>query len=150
MLTRIVAVLTVLWLVGNASLAVAADDENKLIGTWKLKSVTRGGMTAEVPETITILKHITPTHFAGISYDKDGKFIRSHGGTYSKQGEDYIETVEYTSNEGTADLIGKESKFTWKLDGNKWLHRGSTAAGTPINEVWVRVEKKQRKEESPP
>lgn len=121
-----------------ASLALA-DEENKLIGTWRLKSVSRGGVTSEVPDTLIIYKHVTPTHFAGITYKKDGKFIRSHGGKYAKKGDQYVETVEYTSHEATRDLIGKESNFTWKLDGDKWIHQGTTAAGTPIDELWERV-----------
>lgn len=122
-----------------STLSPAAAEDNPLVGTWKMKSMTRDGMTVEVPDTVNIYKHVTPSHFAGVTYDNDGKFIRSHGGTYVKKGDEYIETVEYTSFEGTRNLIGKESKFTWKLDGDKWVHKGTTAVGFPIDELWVKV-----------
>lgn len=131
-------------LVGMSALLIgistfAAAEDNKLVGTWKLKSATLGGATKEIPEAVNIYKHVTPTHFVGVTYDKDGKFIRSHGGKYVKKGDEYVETVEFTSIDAMKVLIGKESKFTCRFDGDQWLHKGATAAGAPIDEVWVRV-----------
>ena len=37
-------------------------------------------------------------------------------------------------------LKGKPQSFTWKVEGNKWLHSGTLSSGATIEEVWERVE----------
>lgn len=113
---------------------------NKLVGTWKLVSAKWGGRKVKIRERITALKHVTPTHFMWVRFDKDGKVLVALGGSYTMKGEVYQEVPEY----GTVgkELMGKVQSFTWKLEGNKWYHNGKLSTGLTAEEVWERVEKK--------
>lgn len=120
----------------------AAQNENKLIGTWKMVSGKYGGQEINFPEGTTTLKHVTPVHFMWTSYDKDGVMSRSAGGTYTIKGEAYEEVPQYGMSSDFDIIKGKPQKFTWKIDGNKWLHNGELSNGLTIEEVWERVEAK--------
>jgi hypothetical protein len=136
---------TVALLAAVAAASTAADDpkpENKLIGTWKLVSAKYGGKESKLPETATNLKHVTPTQFMWVTYDKDGVVTRAAGGSYILKGEDYTETPEYGVSGDFEQIKGKSHSFKWKIDGAKWRHTGKLADGFEIDEVWERVEKK--------
>jgi hypothetical protein len=120
----------------------AAKPENKLVGTWKLVSGKQGGQDIQLPEGVTMLKHVTPSHFMWAIYDKDGKVIGALGGPCTLKGEDYEETPEYGIGDVLEQLKGKPQPFKWKVEGNKWHHNGKLSSGLTIEEVWERVEKK--------
>ena len=61
--------------------------------------------------------------------------IFHHGGTYTLNGDEYVETVEY-ANESTKELIKQTFKFTIKIEGDTLTQTG---IGNPYNEVWKRV-----------
>ena len=35
--------------------------------------------------------------------------------------------------------VGKEQKFTVKIEGDKWIHSGVLSAGQKLEEIWKRV-----------
>jgi hypothetical protein len=119
-----------------------AKAENKLVGTWKLVSAKYGGNEFTFPEGHTMLKHVTPTQFMWVTYDKEGKAYRSAGGPYTLKGDKYEETPEYGFGDDFEGIKGKTHSFKWKVDGKKWLHNGELSGGLTIEEVWERVEKK--------
>jgi hypothetical protein len=132
-----------------ASTTVWADDpkgesktDSKLVGTWKRISAKYDGQESTLPDGVTQVKHVTPTHFMWAIYGEDGKLLAALGGTYTAKGEEYIETPEYGVGEGLDPLKGKQQAFKWKVEGNKWSHTGKLSSGTTIEEVWERVEKK--------
>jgi len=119
-----------------------AKSYHKLVGTWKLLTAKYGGQESQFPEGFTMVKHVTPTHFMWVTYDKDGKVTRAAGGAYTLKGEVYEETPEYGIS-GDFDLIkGQAQTFKWKVEGNKWYHNGKLSNGLTIDEVWERVENK--------
>jgi len=119
-----------------------ANSHSKLVGTWKLLTAKYGGQESPLPEGLTTVKHVTPTQFMWVTYDKDGKVSRAAGGTYTLKGEVYEETPEYGIS-GDFDLIkGQAQTFKWKVEGNKWYHNGKLSNGLTIDEVWERVESK--------
>ena len=61
--------------------------------------------------------------------------IFHHGGTYTLNGDEYVETVEY-ANESTKELIKQTFKFTIKVEGDTLTQTG---IGNSYNEVWKRV-----------
>ncbi len=131
--------------VALACLTAHADDpktENKLVGTWKQVSAVYGGREFKFPEGTTTLKHVTPTQFMWASYDKDGVVSRTAGGGYTIKGDVYEETPEYGMSGDFEIIKGKAQTFTWKVEGNKWLHVGKLSNGLTIDEVWERVEAK--------
>src|SRR5262249_21995020 len=119
-----------------------AMTENKLVGTWKQVKAKFGGKEAKFPEGNTQLKHITPTHFTFVEYDKDGKFIDAFGGPYKLNGEKYEETIEYGVGGVFNMLKGKPQSFECKVEGAKWYHNGTLSNGLTIEEVWERLEPK--------
>jgi hypothetical protein len=119
-----------------------AMTENKLVGTWKQVKAKFRGNDVKIPEGTTQLKHVTPTHFMFVDFDKDGKFIDAFGGPYTLKGEKYEETLEYGVGDVFKILKGKPQSFTWKVEGAKWYHNGTLTNGLTIEEVWERVEPK--------
>ena len=119
-----------------------ARTENKLVGTWKQVKAKFGGRESKIPEGTMQLKHITPTHFMFVDFDKDGKFIDAFGGPYTLKGEKYEETLEYGVGDVFKMLKGKPQSFECKVEGNKWYHNGTLSNGLTIEEVWERVEPK--------
>lgn len=149
-LVSLVAVAAFTSYISGASGRSTADDpkqaeartENKLVGTWKQVKAKFGGNEVKIPEGTTQLKHITPTHFMFIDFDKDGKVFFALGGTYTLKGEKYEEMIEYGVSEVFKTLKGKPQSFECKVEGNKWYHKGTLSSGMTIDEVWERVETK--------
>jgi hypothetical protein len=128
--------------------ALGADKQSEpdkqatpLVGTWELvlekwndaKEFT--GPSAERKS----LKFITPTHFIWVHVDPTTKKIsNSMGGTYKLKGDSYVETVEFAF-EGMEAYVGKEQKFTAKLEGDKWTHSGVLSGGQKLEEIWRKV-----------
>ena len=119
-----------------------ARTENKLVGTWKQVKAKFRGNEVKIPEGTTQLKHITPTHFMFVDFDKDGKFIDAFGGPYTLKGEKYEETLEYGVGDVFKALKGKPQSFECKVEGAKWYHNGTLTNGLTLEEVWERVEPK--------
>ena len=115
---------------------------NKLVGTWKQVKAKFRGNEVKIPEGTTQLKHITPTHFMFVDFDKDGKFIDAFGGPYTLKGGKYQETLEYVVGDVFKILKGKPQSFECKVEGNKWYHSGTLSNGLTIEEVWERLEPK--------
>lgn len=120
----------------------APKPEHQLVGTWKMVSAKYGGQERKFPDGFTMVKHVTPTQFMWATYDADGKVMRAAGGGYTLKGEAYEETPEYGLSADFDLIKGKAQTFTWKVEGNKWLHNGKLSSGLTIEEVWERVEKK--------
>jgi hypothetical protein len=69
---------------------------------------------------------------------KTRKISNSIGGTYKHKGDSYTETIEFAF-EGMEAYLGKEQKFTAKVDGDKWTHSGVLSEGQKLEEIWKRV-----------
>src|SRR5215475_2985159 len=113
---------------------------NKRVGTWKQVKAKFRGNEVKIPEGTTQLKHITPTHFMFVDFDRDGKFNDAFGGLYTPKGGKYPETLEYSVGDVFKILKGKPQSFECKVEGNKWYHNGTLSNGLTIEEVWERVE----------
>ncbi len=116
-----------------------AQGPDTLVGTWRQVSGKFNGKEFRQPEGVTLIKHITPTQFMFVDYDKDGKVTDAFGGTYSLKGGAYEETPLY----GTGDvhgLKGKPQSFRCRVEGNRWYHSGTLSGGATLEEVWEREE----------
>ena len=112
-----------------------------LVGTWEMVSTKNGDATGSspLPENLKAMKFITPTHFIWAHFHpKTKKISNSMGGTYSLSGSTYTEKPEFAF-EGMEEFVGKEQKFTAKLDGDKWIHSGELSNGVKLEETWRRV-----------
>ena len=112
-----------------------------LVGTWEIVSVKYGNATtfSDPPADRKSVKFVTPTHFIWIWVNpKTGQVSNSMGGRYKHEGDSYVETVEFAMPRMEV-YVGKDQKFTAKLEGDKWIHSGVLSEGQKIEEIWKRV-----------
>jgi len=76
---------------------------------------------------------------------QDGKAVAGAGGTYALDDDSYTENVTFSLNNDARNaqvLVGKSFKFTWKIEGGQWHHKGVLDVGTAqqeIDELWERI-----------
>jgi hypothetical protein len=105
-----------------------------LVGTWVL--VGKPGEPEEAPSPGSRLKFIADHHWSVTQCDpKTGLTIFHHGGTYTLNENEYVETVEY-ANQSTSELIKQSFKFNLKLERDTLT---CTGIGNPWTEVWKRA-----------
>lgn len=66
---------------------------------------------------------------------RDYEELVHHGGTYTLNGDEYVENVKYAT-ENTTDLIGEAYRFKVKVEGDTFTNIG---IGNPWTEVWKRA-----------
>jgi len=82
------------------------------------------------------LKFFTGRHWVITQADpKTGVVIYHHGGTYTLNGDEYVEKVEY-ANKNTEPLIKQTLKFKIKVEKDTYTQIG---IGNPYNEIWKRL-----------
>lgn len=105
-----------------------------LIGAWIL--VGTPGDVGPIPKTGGRLKFITGSHWLDTQADpKTGVIIYHHGGTYSLNGNEYTQNVEY-ANPTTLYLVGNHHKYNIKVEGDTFTMIG---LDSPRKEVWKRA-----------
>lgn len=113
--------------------AFSLSAQHPLIGTWQMHQ-----------DGNRSIKIITPTHwvvFTDSTSEGQTYFIRSHGGTYTLDGDKYVENIEVASWDGYGQ---EKTDFTFSVQDKKFYQKGTLtfADGTvyPIDEVWQKVE----------
>ena len=96
-------------------LSICLFGQNKSItGVWE---VTASSWTSDTKEfaDCKMVKFITPSRWASIFYRPDnGEVAGSVGGTYTYDGLNYVETIEYFTFDSSA--VGTQQYFTLKLN----------------------------------
>jgi len=141
-LARVVLILSLLWFLtplggclqaehkGTAPSQLAKD----LTGVWVL--VGTPDEVGEPPAAGGRFKFRTDGHWLITQADPNtGVVIYHHGGTYTLDGDEYVEKVKY-ANKNTASLIKQTLKFKVKVEGDTFTQFG---VGNPYTEVWKRV-----------
>jgi hypothetical protein len=111
-------------------------------GAWKLVEQKNGEAQEyqKLPEGAEEIKYVTGGRFIW-TVVRDGRIQAAAGGRYTVDKDKYTETIEYTHGEGQASLVSKTFNFTWKMDGNTWLHVGTIkvdGGDYKIDEKWER------------
>lgn len=120
--------------------AKSADLRTTLVGTWKMTSMKVNGRQSNLPESSVTYKHVTPGGFTWLSYNKeDGKIFRAAGGSYTLNGDDYTETIEYGTGDDFEGIKNASHSFKCRIEGDTWFNVGSLAGGTTLDEQWTRV-----------
>ncbi|MBX9582795.1 MAG: hypothetical protein K2X87_21015 [Gemmataceae bacterium] len=110
------------------------DVGRQMVAAWALAGTP--DKPEDPPEKGGRLKFFTGRHWAITDYNPDtGKVIFHHGGTYTIDGDDYAETIEY-ANKITAELIGKTFKFKIKVEKGTYTQVGN---GNEFTERWKRA-----------
>jgi len=113
--------------------------QSDIVGTWKAVSGNYGGRAFSFPEDPITLKHVTPSQFTVVTFDKDGRVTRVIGGTYTLKGNAYEELPSYGIGGDFDALKGKPQTFTLRVEQNRWHQAGTISSGLAIEEVWERV-----------
>jgi hypothetical protein len=125
-----------------ASLHAAPPTRDELVGsTWELVSCMYGDATEwqNATNSERKLKLITDTHFIWLSYSlESGEVQGSGGGTWTIDGANYTETVQF-GDDDVLHLRNEKHKFTFDLKGDRLEQTGALASGFKIAEVWQRV-----------
>jgi len=108
------------------------NNTDQIIGVWKM--VSPGWPVGEVR------KIITKGHFLLILTMPDNTIGASFGGTYSFDGETYIENIEFGTQNRISN-IGRKGVLKVKFEDNKMFSAGQLEEGRFLyDEVWERVE----------
>jgi len=106
-----------------------------LIGTWVL--VGEPGKVGKAPKEGGRYKFFTGSHWCITQADPDnGVVVFHHGGSYTFDGDEYVETVDY-ANPTTMNHIGRTNHFKIQIENGMLTDIG---VGNPWREVWKRVE----------
>jgi hypothetical protein len=120
-----------------------SETSQRMIGTWIL--VGAPGEVGEAPAAGGRLKSWTDGNWSMTQVDpENGVTVFHHGGTYTLNGNEYVETVEYANN-NTKDRIGKTHKYTVKVEGDTLTQVG---LDNPWKEVWKRVKPESKPHKS--
>jgi hypothetical protein len=139
-LASVVFTLPTVWRAASAdgqSKAAAAPSQlsKDLMGIWV--HVGRPGDAGQPPAKGGRYKFRTGGHWTLTHADPDTGLVVEHfGGTYTLNGNEYVETQDYADATWLRDN-GKSWKYTVKVEGNVMTQIG---IGNPYNEVWRRVE----------
>ncbi|MDN5212033.1 hypothetical protein QQ020_08220 [Fulvivirgaceae bacterium BMA12] len=139
------------------------NNTDELIGTWELISYKEedDSIRLEPPGFFGYIKHITPTHFNWIFFNKeDDEVFAEGGGKYSLKGDIYTEFIEYRYPRGDREgvvvpHVGTVLPFTKKIEDDLWYHTGyvkkvtvdsvsgtaTVVDSTKIDEIWRKVAK---------
>ena len=154
--------ITMLWLgFGCASEKEEASDDlsaDVLQGTWKLiKFINHGaGDTtwSEYTDNTLYLKHLTPTHFTWIRYEKaEDDLPGTGGGSYTFDGKIYTEDIQFFFPPGSGEL-GQAIPFTVEIKDQQWFHTGYAKVtefdpeigeivvvdSSKIEEIWIKID----------
>lgn len=112
-----------------------------ITGTWKIEAYRHNISANEFttwPESAPEIKFITEKSFCWVSYNANTKKLTSSaGGSYTLEGDQYTESIEYGLNMDS--YLGTKSTFTIKIEGDMMFISGSLSSGQRIEEIWHRV-----------
>ncbi len=116
-----------------------AEARHVLEGAWRIVGgKAEDGDYRKVP--YAQVKIVTQDRCAWASYEPGtGAVIRAAGGSCRLGDGTYVERLEYANADDLAGLIGKDQKFTWKVEGDRWYLSGNLSNGQRIEELWERA-----------
>jgi hypothetical protein len=108
-----------------------------IIGIWVLVGTGTPDEVGKHPAAGERLKFRTERHYVVTQANPNTGVIIYHlGGTYTLNGDEYVEKVEYAT-ENIARFIGRARKFKIEVEGDTYTEIG---IDNPFTEIWKRVE----------
>jgi hypothetical protein len=129
------AVTTVVWLRGAERPVPAAEPvAEALVGVWV--HVGEPGHVGPIPRTGARLKFRIGQRWTYTQTDEANRMVKAHfGGTYRVRGDEYAETVDYSTDPDDSEL-GRTLVFKVKVEGDTMTQTG---VNNPYTEVWQRL-----------
>jgi len=102
----------------------ALEDKHPLVGVWNIEEASYGGEEEDIAARYgKVLKIITPGHFYVAYFNPEtGSFNGAAFGTWTAEGDQYIETIKAYSWDDSA--VGKTYTFDWKVEDGKFYQTG--------------------------
>lgn len=117
--------LLIVFLVVCFSVNLYAQKSNSIQGAWQLISGKYGmsdnPMERNQPDKPFQIKLFTDKHFAYVMQKPDGSFEQASAGSYTIQGDQYIETHNWNTD---SQYNGFTFAFTYQLQGDKLVMKG--------------------------
>ena len=105
----------------------------ELLGTWE--SIQPPGS----PKAMRTVKHVTPTHWTWVAYDRENKMVvTAAGGTWTIKDGKYEETCDFTT-ENFQHVRGKSFPYNFKVEGDRWTLNGGALGANQNDDVWTKV-----------
>ena len=115
---------------------------NDLVGFWHLVGERKLAGDEFHKTPYELYRIMTPGHFLNVDFDpKTGKVLDWTGGSYSLKDGTYTGHYDYSNSEAIRAIIGKEYKFTCKIEGDKWYHVGTVPNGMRFDDIYERINK---------
>jgi len=115
--------------------------KSPITGGWKITSrETDVGIMQEIEQgSRKTIKLITNERFQWASFDLDsGEFYGTGGGTYVLNDSEYIETIEFFSEDSTR--VNMDLTFDYRLEaGDMLYYSGTNSSGNPTKDAWERI-----------
>jgi hypothetical protein len=120
------------------------DDSGKseLIGTWRVVSDKLDGKEIEFAKGTSHFIHVTPSHCAGVSFDKDGKMTDGGASACVLKNNTFVEYPISGLVGETRYLRNQHTAQTFRIDGKKCYITGMHSDGYKIEALYERVTKK--------
>ena len=117
------------------------QESSKILGTWRLSTYKYGEREKQtLPDSVLRIKLINQTHFTWVQYMSNRKIVStSAGGSYTLEGENYTERIDFAGM-GMTPYLGKKQIFKLKFDQNKMYLSGNLSDNLKIEEVWIKLE----------
>ena len=126
----------------QASIAAKQEHRKGIEGLWDMVKYRWGNMKEFIyceDQNIRNLKVTQGGIYIVVRYNSaTGEVLRSHGGTYTFDGENLNSEVTFAS-ERVKDYIGKKSSFKIDLEGDTFFLSGLLAGDMKLEEKWIRV-----------
>jgi len=118
----------------------AADGSAGFEGAWRLVGRKLANEDEFRKDPWVQIKIVAKGHFIWVvSHPETGKIEGAAGGTYTINKGLFIEKVSYATSDFHLELIGRELKFSARLDGDTWRHVAEPPILVNVNEIWERV-----------
>ena len=142
-ITFFAILLLAVMLSGGTVRTAESDTPITLAGTWRLVSIQNTGQPLVViPEDSPIVfqKKFNDTHFTSVNFTPDGQIGRINGGTYTLNGDVYIEHIQYAVP--SANQVNTSIQFRIEFRGHdEFSITGILPTARPgmyFTEVWRR------------
>lgn len=112
-----------------------------MAGVWRITGRKQGDEMAQMPlRDRRTLKILSGTRFQWVAINiKTGEFSGTGGGRYTFENGKYTEHIEFFSRDNTR--VGASLTFDGKVENGQWHHSGLSSAGSPIYEIWSKLER---------
>ena len=141
-ITTIFATLLIVAVCTGCAARRTSGISTRLFGTWEMTSILRNDRVEYITDAhpLTFLKIYNDTHFVTIHHHANGNIALINGGTYTLNGDTYVETLVFAS-QNNPPVANTWVMYDIEFRGNNEFQMdGILVNGFRVLETWRRVE----------